>query len=279
MSKTAKKSSPKSTAVAVVTAASTANTKHVSYLSETKPVDLEKIDVAQIRDSFAFEADAWGARAREMLIHVDALKVDRAKKCTLLGIFLYRVKGELGHGQFGAWMEKHFTHPYLPGNPRATIRTAQHFMALARQFCRSQKVMLPELITGQQLALDLPADGKAAQAVEEKLDKFVGGSGVTDLLLKHKILKRGRPAGSKDDGKAGETPDEAPEADAAGAAFQNAYNALKEAEGVLLSDLVWADLALDAALNLEATLKSFVASFHEKVLEMRNAHAGAAVSA
>ncbi|MBK8477473.1 MAG: hypothetical protein IPL39_14565 [Opitutaceae bacterium] len=69
----------------------------------------------------------------------------------------------------------------------------------------------------------------------------------------------------------GQPPTPEPTADEGPAiAFENFFNAIKTAEKVLLSDLNWSLIDTDKAALAEATLKSMVESYHERLLRLRH---------
>lgn len=248
-----------------------------SSIVPLKPVDLDKLDASQIRNSSCeFDPATWGTRAQAMLVHVDALKCERAQKSILLGLFLYRVKWELGHGQFGEWIEEYFRNPSAKGAPRASVRTANNVMALAAKFCRSKKLLLPEIIASQQLALGLQSEEPTD--LREKLEAFVGSNSLTELYFKHGIRKQGgnqRTAlpipvdGEAPTSPAAELNEEQIEAQM----FASAMDTITKAEQHLLAELTWSMLAPESAELLENKLKSVLASFHERLLRARHERA------
>lgn len=151
-----------------------------------KPIDLDKLDANQISTGWKFEPDELGRRAQAMIAHVEGLKLERSKKGILAGLYLGQVKAVLGHGAFGKWQAKHFPKGHS---------TAAKYMALAAVFCRKSKVLLPELVGANQLSLDLSSDqDEGGRAILAKLDKFVGTSGLTELMQKHDVIKAPPPA-------------------------------------------------------------------------------------
>jgi hypothetical protein len=149
-------------------------------LTTTKPIDLDKTSPDQIRNSFVFDAEETGARAKAMLGHIEGLKKERAVKALLVGIYLHQVKIALPHGEFNAWCTAQL------GNSK---RKAELYMSLAAKFSRSAKLLLPELIGANQLSLDLAnVQDEGGRAILGKLDAFVGELGLTELLRHHGVI-------------------------------------------------------------------------------------------
>lgn len=236
----------------------------------TKPVDLDKLAGAQISTQWKFDTKSLAERTKAMFAHLDGLKKERAVKAILAGLYLHEVKLALGHGAFGAWKKENFTHGHSQ---------IANYMALAAKFSRSAKLLLPELVSAEQITLDLRAENSDAATLKTKLEKFVGGQGLTDLLRKHGIVKQG---GNQRPEKGEEaqptelaklpTPEElaAAEEAAAGAAFKSASDALDAANAVLLGEVVWASLTPQSAELIDSGLKALAAKFHERVLEARH---------
>jgi hypothetical protein len=243
-------------------------TDHLApVLSPSKPVDLDKLDSAQIGNSFRFDAEASGKRALAMLQHVDGLRRERAMKATLAGIYLSQVRIALPHGEFEAWAAQHLG---------KSVRTARNYMQLAAKFSRSAKLLLPEIIGANQLTLDLEAQDNDGRAILAKLDRFVGECGLTELMHRHQVIKQGgaRPPAAPALG-AGDAPaGPAPTTEEAEAAARDAVAAaLTAAEKTLLAEITWHDLTLDAAERADALLRDLAAKFHERLLRHRHEHA------
>lgn len=250
-------------------------------LIAAKPIDLEKLDAAQIRNSCEFDADASGKRALAMLQHVDGLRKERAVKAILAGLYLHQVKLALDHGEFGAWKNKHL------GNSRS--RSANHYMDLAAKFARSAKLLLPEILGANQLTLDLQAQDSDGRAILAKLDQFVGERGLTDLMHRHGVIKQGGarepalPAATPSDSGEDTASDSATREDAApaddmaaaerasAAARDAALRTVADAERHLLKPELWHDLTDEGAALVDAKLKGLHAAFHERLLKRRHA--------
>lgn len=241
-----------------------------TQIALTKPVDLDQLNSTHLTvgeqngTKFRFDSNSLTERVRQMFTHLDGLEKERAMKAVLCGIYLAEIKAKTAHGEFTSWIQQNFPN---------SDRRARHYMALAAKFSRSSKLLLPELIAANQISLALEAPDATGEALMAKLDKFVGTSGLTELLTRHGIVKRGgnRHTTTQD------TP--APDAKAepeptleegAVAAFTNVFNAIDEAERVLLSETNWALLDVEKAEMLEGKLKSLAASFHERALRLRH---------
>jgi hypothetical protein len=224
-----------------------------------KPLDLEKVEPGQIGNSFRFDADELGSRARAMMDHVEALKVERAMKAVMAGIYLHQVKLALDHGQFEDWSRKHL---------EKSERTARHYMALAAAFCRKSKLLLPELVASQQLSLDLTAKGSDAKAFKSKLEKFVGERGLTTLMELHGVIKRGGNRTTPADGDDDATPPDSlrPEA----RIYSEFVEAVESAERVLLDDARWLEMTPDLAERVEPLLKRLLVRYHERILRAKH---------
>lgn len=147
-------------------------------------VDLDRLDMGQIRDECEFAAERVGAIAKQMLDHLAELQHEHAVKSVLAGIYLQQVKAVVGHGQFGAWKEKHCG--------SATARMPNYYMKLAAVFAAKSRLLIPEIVAANQLSLALEQPGNANGArVLEKVRKFVGTQSLSDLLAKHAIKVRG----------------------------------------------------------------------------------------
>ncbi len=233
-----------STAVAVITA---------------KPIDLEKLPDLKCETGFAFDAEHLGKIALAMLAHVEGLKSERAKKGVLAGVYLQQVKAALGHGPFNAWCAKHL------GKSK---RMGEYYMALAAKFARSTKLLLPEVIGANQLTLALEAKGSDAQAFKAKLEKFVGDRGLTELMQKHGVIKRG--GNQRQTTTAEETtppPDSLrPEAQA----YDDFVQAVEGAERVLLDDARWTVMPPDLAARVEPLLKRLLTRYHDRLLQAKH---------
>jgi hypothetical protein len=238
------------------------NSSPVLTLAANKPIDLEKITGDQIRNSFAFDADALGQRAKAMLDHVEQLKTERAQKAVLAGIYLQQVKAELGHGGFNQWSSKHFA---------KSKRTVEYYMQLAAKFCRSSKLLLPELIGANQLSLALEAKDQSGEVFKSKLEKFVSQKGLTELMQQHGVIKRGglkaaapKPAADSSE----ETPPASLSPDAE--AFQQCFDAVKDAESVLLDDVRWSLLTPETAAQILPLLKRLTERFTDRLQQARH---------
>lgn len=233
----------------------------VAVLDPKKPIDLEKVDGNQIRNSFAFDADKVGEIALAMLANVEGLKKERAQKGILAGVYLQQVKAALGHGPFNTWCAKHL------GKSK---RMGEYYMALAAKFSRSAKLLLPEIVGANQLSLALEAKGSDAKAFKTKLEKFVGEKGLTELMQVHGVIKRGgnqrpeKPADTEDD----QTPPVSlrPEAQA----YDDMVQALTAAEDVLLDEVRWSLFTPELAERVEPLLKRLLTRFHERTLQARH---------
>lgn len=241
--------------------ASMPKTTSLAVVHSDKPIDLEKLDAVQIRNSsFVFATAELTRRGKAMLANMDSLKTERAMKAILTGIFFKQSKIQLGHGAFEAWTKENFAQ---------SKRTIEYYMKLALVFSRSAKLMLPELAGTNQLALDLEAPTSEASTVKAKLEKFVGARGVTELLKKHRILKRGGKKTPHDDGEDGDEQDDVTPEQAAAAAYDTAYAAIEAASKTMLSDLVWTDLSIDGAAKIEAKIAELETAFHQRLLKSR----------
>lgn len=234
----------------------------LAVVDETKPIDLAKLDGDQICNSCKFDPDAIGARAKAMIDHIDSLDQERAQKAVLAGVYLHQVQLAMGHGSFLSWLKKHFG---------KSQRTAYNVMALAEKFCRSAKLFLPELVASQQLTLSLEAPAGAAQAFKQKLVKFVGPHGLTELYRRHGIIKKGgkREKSASDSDSSDTTPPPAslsPEA----TAYQQMVDAVKDASNVLLNDVRWSLLTPEVAAKVEPLVKKLSADFHNRLLQCRH---------
>lgn len=236
----------------------------------TKPVDLDQLNsthldaVDQKRHSVVFDAKSLTQRVGQMFAHLDGLAKERATKAILCGIYLAEIKAKTGHGEFTGWLQENF--------PNA-VRSAQRYMALAAKFSRSSKLLLPELIAANQISLALEAPDATGEALMAKLDKFVGTSGLTELLTRHGIVKRGGNRHTTNQDTAAPDAKAEPEPtleEGAVTAFTNVFNAIDEAERVLLSETNWALLDVEKAEMLDGKLKSLAASFHERALRLRH---------
>lgn len=227
----------------------------VLTLSASKPIDLEKITGDQIRNSFVFDADAIGERAKAMLNQVEQLKTERAQKAILIGIYLLQVKATLGHGGFNGWASKHF---------QKTKRTVEYYMGLAAKFCRSTKLLMPEIAGANQLSLALEAKDQTGEAFKDKLAKFVGGKGLTELMQQHGVIKRGglqAPAA-----KPGAAPEELPASLSPEAvAYQQMCAAMNAAEAELLDEVRWSLITPDLAARVLPTLKRLTERFTSRL--------------
>lgn len=237
----------------------------------TKPVDLDKLagahlDAGQKRTEFVFDANSLTERVRQMFTHLDGLEKERAMKAVLCGIYLAEIKAKTPHGEFTAWLASNFPN---------SGRRAQHYMALAAKFSRSSKLLLPELIAANQISLALEAPDATGEALMAKLGKFVGNSGLTDLLRKHGIVKQGGNQRAALPGPtAGDTPaapaPEPNEEQIEARMFASVMETIAQAEQHLLSDTTWSMLSPASAELLENKLKSVLADFHERLLKARH---------
>lgn len=155
-----------------------------ALVKPNKPIDLDVIEAGQIGNSFRFDPAAHGKRAVAMIAQVEGLKKERAIKATLAGIYLHGVRLALDHGEWEAWAAKHLG---------KSVRTARNYMSLAAAFSRKSKLLLPEMVGANQLTLDLQAQDSDGRAILAKLDKFVGGEGLTALMQKHGVLSAPAP--------------------------------------------------------------------------------------
>lgn len=233
---------------------------------ETKPIDLDKLDGLQKSNSWTFDSDELGRRAKSMFEYVESLKTERSKKAILVGVYLHQVRAALPHGEFDSWKTKHFA------KSRSTIG---NYMALAAKFSRSAKLLLPEVVAANQLSLDLKAKGSTGEAFMAKLDKFVGNSGLTELMQKHAVIQRGgyRPSPQpsapppETTNDAGDEPFDKAEA----TAFQKCSDAVEAARKALTNELYWTALTVESAELIEAQLKSLQATFHDLILKAKHA--------
>jgi len=235
-----------------------------------KPVNLETLDGEQLdqkRNSFVFDANSLTQRVQAMFANLDGLQKERAIKAVLCGLYLAEIRAKTPHGEFIPWMHQNFP---------SSVRKAQYYIQLAGKFAKSSKLLLPELIAAEQISLQLTSEDATAQTVMAKLEKFVGHHGLTELLQRHGVVKRGgarTPSAPALPAPAGEdqppTPEPTP-ADGPAIAFENFFNAIKTAEKVLLSDLNWSLIDTDKAALAEATLKSMAESYHERLLRLRH---------
>lgn len=166
----------------------------------------------------------------------------------------------MGHGEFGSWKGKHF------GDAKS--RTVNRYMDLAAKFCRSSKLLLPEIVAANQLSLDLQAKGSTGKAFMGKLDKFVGNSGLTELMQKHGVIQRGghRPQPQPETNTI-ETTGAEEHGQAEAAVFGVAIKAVETAERALMNDVLWHDLTPEAAKAVDAKLRALQVRFHERVLK------------
>jgi len=235
----------------------------VAVIDPKKPVDLEKIEPGQILHSAKFDTAALFTRAGEMLSHIAALKTERAMKGVLAGLYFEQLKNALPHGEFMEARRK-----YIGDTNWAT---ATRLMALARKFCRSAKLLLPELVASQQLSLTLEAKGSDAQAFKAKLQKFVGERGLTELYALHGVIKQGgnqRPADAAKPAVQDQPPPDSlrPEAQI----YNDFVEAVERAERVLLDDARWLEITPELGERVEPLLKRLLTQYHEKVLRAKH---------
>lgn len=242
-----------------------------TQIALTKPVDLDKLAGAHLdaadqkRNSFVFDANSLTERVRQMFTHLDGLEKERAMKAVLCGIYLAEIKAKTPHGEFSGWLASNFP---------SSVRKGQYYMALAAKFSRSSKLLLPELIAANQISLALEAPDATGEALMAKLDKFVGTSGLTDLLRKHGIVKQGGnqrpalPAPATPEAAAAQERQNEEQAEAR--MFASVMDTITKAEQHLLAELTWSMLTPDSAELLENKLKSVLASYHERLLRARH---------
>lgn len=240
-------------------------------LAIAKPVNLETLDGEQLdqkRNSFVFDANSLTQRVHAMFANLDGLQKERAMKAVLCGLYLAEIRAKTPHGEFVPWMHANFP---------SSVRKAQYYIQLAGKFAKSAKLLLPELIATEQISLQLTTDDATAQAALAKLEKFVGNTGLTELLTRHGIVKRGGnqrlaalPAPASSDAPPA-IADEAKEAqEATRAVFTNAEGVIKTAETYLTGDLFWSSITVDSASMIEAKIKALEARFHERFLKYRH---------
>ena len=162
---------------------SSINAAALAVVGKQQPVDFETLPKGQICHSVTFDSDALFGRAVAMLEQLGALKQERAMKAVLAGIYFEQLKNALPHGEFSKAREKHIG--------AKDIKTSTRLMALARAFCKTTKLLLPEIVASQQITLALEAPGSDAQAFKRKLEKFVGERGLTELYHLHGVIKVG----------------------------------------------------------------------------------------
>lgn len=220
-------------------------------------------------NGWTFDADDLGKRARAMLEHVEALKTEHSQKAVLAGVYLRQVKAVLPHGEFESWKKKYF--------PKSRSMIA-YLMSLAEKFSRSAKVMMPELVAAQQLSLDLQAPKGAGQAFKQKLVKFVGSLGLTDLLRRHGILKKGGKKTKQGTGDGGQAKGETPAASLSpeALAYGQMVEAVEAAQATLLDETRWSLLTPAAAAKVDPLLKKLASDFHNRLLQSRHETAAAA---
>lgn len=249
---------------------SSAHTTALAVIDPKKPVDLEKLAPGQIRNSCEFDAAELGRRAQAMLSHIEALKVERAQKAVLAGLYLHQVKDALGHGTFREWTQEHFGNSCQNGIG-VSQRSITNYMGLAAAFCRKSKLLLPEIVASQQLSLTLEAKGSDAQAFKAKLQKFVGERGLTELMALNGVIKQGgnqRPADAAKPAAQDQPPPDSlrPEAQI----YNDFVEAVERAERVLLDDARWLEITPELGERVEPLLKRLLTQYHEKVLRAKH---------
>ena len=235
-----------------------------------KPINLETLDGEQLdqkRNSFVFDANSLTQRVQAMFANLDGLQKERAMKAVLCGLYLAEIRAKTAHGEFVPWMHANFP---------SSVRKAQYYIQLAGKFAKSSKLLLPELIATEQITLQLTTDDATAKTALAKLEKFVGSTGLTDLLRKHGIVKRGghqtkTPALPAPADTTPAIVDEAKEAqEATSAVFTQATGILKTVETYLTGETFWSSITVDSASMIEAKIKALEARFHERFLQYRH---------
>lgn len=143
-----------------------------------RTVDLEHLESIQICTQVQISEVEVFSRADQMLAAIDGLQYEHATKSILLGLYLHQIKARVGHGAFGK---------YLKRKGGLGARRAGYCLALSKVFAKSSKLLLPELLASDQLALTLDADSSELKTVKGKLEKFVGKLSYSELLEKHGI--------------------------------------------------------------------------------------------
>lgn len=119
----------------------------------------------------------------------------------LAGLTLHRVKASLKHGEFGPWIAQIGT----SGSNLAPVtqRMCNNYMRLALVFLEKTKANTTNLLAlpGDKAGLEL-AESNDGRALAEKLQKFVAGCSLNELLIKHGIkgVVREGDAGTEDGG-------------------------------------------------------------------------------
>lgn len=165
---------------------------------------------------------------------VGTLESQAAAGAIIAGITLHRVKASLPHGKFDAWKAQKLAKANF-WTPSTAKLNANFYMRLALVFLEKSRSAKSELLA-------LPADGKAelkldatpaGRKLATSLEKFVGGSSLTELLIKHGIkgvgLKTALSAGAADDDL---TPAQKAE-QARNCAWQEAWNAVQTLRAAL----------------------------------------------
>lgn len=129
---------------------------------------------------------------------------ENSVRVILCGLALRRIKASLNHGEWLPWQNLHL----VPICGESATRTVRNYMKLADCFVESARLSLPDFLAlpGDQAELALSAESDdTARQLMQRLGKFVGDVGPTELMYKYgvrqdsRVEKTRRLAGGSDE--------------------------------------------------------------------------------
>lgn len=191
---------------------------------------------------------------------------ETSMKVVLCGLALRRIKASLGHGNWEPWIKRNIDPVFGPSAPRVV----RNWMRLADVFVEQTKLSLPDFLAlpGDQTELALSAEKDAtAKRLMDRLEKFVGDQGPTDLMIKHgvreaeKRTRSLRPA-AKDEAEA-----DARHTVSVQDCFNEIDGLLRDARKAAADKAVWMSFSKQQHADLKAsaeTTASFIADLYVK---------------
>ncbi|AHF94203.1 hypothetical protein OPIT5_08245 [Opitutaceae bacterium TAV5] len=212
------------------------------------------------------DLDKLKSDTAQMVASVAQMQTKAAMAAVLSGIALHRVKASLKHGEFGKWIKQIRT---SGANLKTADRQCNYYMRLATAFLEKAKAQKPALLAlpGDQTALEL-GDNHPARDLFTKLERFVGGSSLNELLDKHGIKSAPKLGGKRTKGEDtddGEEPEKISPEELAAAAKEELGEWFERGRQLLITENLCARLA-------PADIRSVAGSFDALRAEWRDAY-------
>ena len=202
-------------------------------LAETQLTALEKTVIAQV---------SFFRRAQP----------ETSMKVVLCGLALRRIKASLKHGQWEPWVKRNIVSILGTSAPQVV----RGWMRLADKFVEDSKLTLPDFLAlpGDQTELALAAETDAtARRLMDRLGKFVGELGPTELMIKHGVREPEKKARTLGGGK----PESQEDAAARHAVtVQDRFNELDQALRTRADKAVWMSMTKQQHEDLRATAQA-----------------------